>query len=180
MNPDDSVLIARVRETDDPAAFGELVRRHQSTVRLFLRQLTHGDSDLADDLAQETFILAYRRVRGFREEARFTTWLLGIAHNLARNHRRKRREAALEPGHLGMLEATPSSVVGSDMRADVAQALEALSADERTLLHMNYQLGLAHSDIASVLGWPLGTVKTQIARSKDKLRTLLSPWNRTA
>ena len=77
----DAALIARVVVSDDRHAFGELVRRHQSMVRATLRKLTGGNTALADDLAQETFLLAYRNLKSFRQEARFSTWLYRIAYN---------------------------------------------------------------------------------------------------
>ena len=66
MSPSDLELITRVVVEDDRAAFGELVLSHQSAVRAFLRQLTHGDHAWADDLAQETFVIAYKTLARFR------------------------------------------------------------------------------------------------------------------
>src|SRR5438093_11522729 len=86
----DADLVARVLVDDDQHAFGELVRRHQSAVRGLLRQLTRTDIALADDLAQETFIRAYKNIRSFRGEARFSTWLYRIAYNCFREAARRR------------------------------------------------------------------------------------------
>ena len=72
----DADLLARVIVDGDQHAFGELVRRHQSPVRGLLRQLVRADVELADDLAQETFIRAYKNIRSFRGEAKFSTWLI--------------------------------------------------------------------------------------------------------
>ena len=92
MTPTDSELISRAALGSDTGAFGELVRRHQSAVRRFLRHLTRGDEASADDLAQETFLQAYRGLGHFRADAPFLTWLLGIAHNQFRNARRRIRD----------------------------------------------------------------------------------------
>jgi len=83
--------ITRVVVEDDRAAFGELVQMHQSAVRAFLRQLTRGDAAWADDLAQETFVIAYNTLARFRGDSAFSSWLLGIAHNQFRNARRQYR-----------------------------------------------------------------------------------------
>src|SRR5438034_1953605 len=91
----DAQLIARVLVQDDRHAFGELVRRHQSVVRATLRKLTGGNHALADDLAQDTFMLAYRNLRSFRQEARFSTWLFRIATNAFLADARKRKEELL-------------------------------------------------------------------------------------
>jgi RNA polymerase sigma-70 factor (ECF subfamily) len=174
---DDLALIARVIGCDDRAAFGVLVVRHQSAVRNFLRSLTRGDHALADDLAQDTFVQAYRGIAQFRGDASFTTWLLGIAHNLWRNARRRQRAVPLETEHLIEEDAARGGVQTSDLQHDLAQALRQLAPDEQTALHLCYQQGLSHREIAEVLGWPIGTVKTHLARSKEKLRPLLASWN---
>src|SRR4030095_824450 len=91
----DAQLIARALVTDDRHAFTELVRRHQSTVRACLRKLTAGNHALADDLAQETFVLAWRNLKSFRQEAKFSTWLYRIATNCWLADARKRKEELL-------------------------------------------------------------------------------------
>ena len=88
----DADLVARVLVDDDHHAFAELVRNHQSAVRGLLRQLTRSDLALADDLAQETFLRAYKNIRSFRGEAKFSTWLYRIAYNCFREDARKRKE----------------------------------------------------------------------------------------
>lgn len=175
----DPELIARALVSDDHAAFGELVRRHQSAVRHFLRHLADGDAALADDLAQETFVQAWRSLTRFGGNSSFLTWLLGIAHNHWRNARRRQRTVAIEPEHLAAQEPVPSSVLLSDLQHDLGLALRSLAPEEQTALHLCYQQGLSHSEIAGVLAWPLGTVKTHINRGKDKLRPLLASWNPT-
>src|SRR5207244_12864598 len=91
----DAQLIARCVVGDDRHAFAELVRRHQSAVRACLRKLTSGNIALADDLAQETFIQAWRNLKSFRQEARFSTWLYRIATNCWLMPARKRQEELL-------------------------------------------------------------------------------------
>jgi RNA polymerase sigma-70 factor (ECF subfamily) len=177
VSADDSALIARVVASDDRVAFNELVQRHQSAVRQFLRSLTQGDVALSDDLAQETFLQAYRALARFRTESSFTTWLLGIAHNYWRNARRRQRTIPLEPAHLEAHATEPSAARTIDLQHDLAQALGQLTPDEQTAMHLCYQQGLSHREIADVVGWPIGTVKTHLARSKDKLRPLLASWN---
>jgi RNA polymerase sigma factor (sigma-70 family) len=173
----DSALIARVLELDDRAAFGELVQRHQSAVRRFLRQLTGGNEAQADDLAQETFIEAYRGLARFRGEASFLTWLLGIAHNRFRNAHRRWRETAFAPEPDALPDDAPHPTRTVELREDLATAMRRLDPAEQTALHLFYHQGLTHPEIAAVAGWPLGTVKTHLARGKDKLRNLLAAWN---
>lgn len=177
MSASDAELIARVTARDDRVAFGELVRRHQSAVRSFLRHLTRGDTALADDLAQETFIHAYRRLDRFRGSAALSTWLLGIAHNHWRNARRQQRaQVEFSEQHLPEY-ATGAESSSRGLRQDLAAAVQALSTDEQLAIHLGYQQGLSHAEIAALVDWPLGTVKTHLARGKEKLRHLLAAWN---
>lgn len=171
----DPELISRVIACDDHAAFGELVRRHQSSVRAFLRHLTRGDHALADDLAQEAFVQAYRHLGRFRGNSACLTWLLGIAHNRWRNARRRPQFAPLAPDVDAPL--VPDTTAASDLRADLVAALRTLSPDEQLALHVCYQQGLTHEEAATLLDWPLGTVKTHVARAKEKLRQHLAVWN---
>ena len=177
MSPTDAELIARVLISEDRAAFGQLVARHQSNVRNFLRHLTRNNASLADELAQDTFVQAYRALSGFRGDAPFASWLLGIAHNHWRNARRRERHDLSIDENTALEPAIQPSTATTDLQHDLAAALRQLSADEQLALHLGYQQGLAHREIAALLGWPLGTVKTHVARGKAKLRTLLAAWN---
>ena len=173
----DAELIARTLVTDDRAAFGLLVQRHQSAVRHFLRHLTRGDTALADDLAQETFVQAWRSLARFQGGSTFTTWLLGIAHNHWRNARRRQRDHTPLDVATGENLTVAATTDTSDLQHDLATALRELSADEQLVLHLGFHQGLSHGEIAALLDWPLGTVKTHLARSKEKLRHLLAAWN---
>lgn len=174
MTPPDSELIHRCLAQDDTAAFGELVRRHQSAVRAFLRHLTRGDASRSDDLAQETFLQAYRGLRRFRAQSRFGTWLLGIAFNQCRNDLRRRR---IPVGAGAETVAAPPEGPLADLRQDLAGALARLPDDEQLALRLSLQFELTHEEISQTTGWPLGTAKTHIARGKERLRGLLSAWN---
>ena len=174
MIPDESELIARCVGGGDPEAFGDLVRLHQSPVRRFLRHLTDGDEALADDLAQETFVRAYRGLPDFRAASRLRTWLLGIAYNQYRNAARRRRSEV--PVSEADPVPAPSMETLFDLRLDLARSLERLSADEKLALRLSFQFELTHEEIAATLGWPLGTVKTHINRGKVRLRELMGAW----
>ena len=171
----DADLLARVLVDGDQHAFGELVRRHQSPVRGLLRQLTRTDVELADDLAQETFIRAYKNIRSFRGEAKFSTWLYRIAYNVFRDDARKRKElVGVDEAQL-QSEADPQT---SDpgLRHDLMSALAVLPLNERTAIVLCCQNGLSHDEAARVLNIPLGTVKTNVLRGREKLKKILSAW----
>ena len=127
----DADLIARVLVDDDQHAFGELVRRHQSSVRGLLRQLTRGDVQLADDLAQNAFIRAFKNIRTFRGEAKFSTWLYRIAYNCFREDARRRKElVGIDETQLEA-EQDPHTVDPA-LRQDLMQALRLLPLHERS------------------------------------------------
>jgi RNA polymerase sigma-70 factor (ECF subfamily) len=182
----DAQLIARCVVGDDRHAFAELVRRHQSGVRACLRKLTAGNHALADDLAQDTFVLAWRNLKSFRQEARFSTWLYRIATNCWLAHVRKRHEELLgdRDAEIDADEVDDGSrdggsgdhAPGTTMKIDVERALARLSEAERAAIVQCYHNDLSHEEAAYVLGCPVGTVKTHILRGKQKLKAALAAW----
>ena len=172
----DRALVSRVLLGDDRRAFEQLVRRHQGMVRAQLRRLLHGDAAGADDLAQETFLLAWRKLDQFRGDASFATWIYRIAYScFLQAHRKRAARAgdanADEAEHL----AAPAQAL--DLQLDFNRALRQLSDAEQAVLLLCVQMGLSHEEAAYVLALPLGTVKTHATRGKAKLRTWLAAWN---
>lgn len=171
----DADLIARVLSREDQHAFGELVRRYQSPVRAFLARMTRGDAHMADDLAQETFLKAWQKLQTYRGRARFSTWLFGIAVNEFRMAGRRRKELAWEKMDESPLEPEePAAARNSHLHLDLTEALKLLNSNERAAVVLCCQNGLSHEEAAQVLDCPLGTVKTNILRGKEKLRRRLS------
>lgn len=177
-----------MREADDRNAFAVLVRRHQSAVRSTLRRLTRGNDALADDLAQETFLLAWRNLGSFRAEARFSTWLYRIATNCWLAEARKRHDVLLgdhagddDEGDDAMLNAlagpTPDAAHATTLKLDLERAMLALSDGERAAIVQCYDNDLTHEEAAYVLGIPVGTVKTHILRGKKKLKAAMAGWD---
>jgi RNA polymerase sigma-70 factor (ECF subfamily) len=171
----DADLITRVLVDDDQHAFGELVRRHQSSVRGLLRQLTRTDISLADDLAQETFLRAYKHIASFRGEAKFSTWLYRIAYNCFREDARRRKELVGVDEAKWQRELDPQTV-DAGLRHDLMHALNLLPLHERSAIVLCCQNGLSHEEAARVLDIPLGTVKTNVLRGREKLKRTLAAW----
>jgi RNA polymerase sigma factor (sigma-70 family) len=180
----DAQLIARCIVGDDRHAFAELVKRHQSSVRACLRKLTAGNHALADDLSQDTFVLAWRNLKSFRQEARFSTWLYRIATNcwLANARRRHEellgdRDADVADGDDAALSSTSADhAAGTTMKIDIERALASLPEAERAAIVQCYHNDLSHEEAAYVLGCPVGTVKTHVLRGKQKLKVALAAW----
>jgi RNA polymerase sigma factor (sigma-70 family) len=144
----------------------ELARRHASAVRALLRRMGC-DPAAADDLTQEAFIIAFRRLGELREEGSFAGWLKRIAARLylRRVTRRKGFEVSLD---LAPEQAGPMPEPG--LLIDLDQALRRLSDLERLGVTLCHGAGLSHGEVAEALGLPLGTVKSGIKRGLDKLR----------
>jgi RNA polymerase sigma-70 factor (ECF subfamily) len=177
----DSELIARTLLSGDRNAFGELVRRHQSDVRALLRKLVCGDHALADDLAQETFIRAYRSLGKFQGNSGFGTWLYRIAYNVFVSDSRRshiRREVEFVD------EMHPSTQnLGEDRlqaRFDLEKAMACLTVEERAAISLCYGKQMTHDEAAKLLDCPLGTLKTNLLRGKEKLKSRISALERNS
>jgi RNA polymerase sigma-70 factor (ECF subfamily) len=170
MGPPDTELVARVLASDDRRAFAELVRRHQSAVRGLLRRLCAGDAAQADDLAQETFLRAYRGLKGWRGEGRLSTWLYRVAWNGWASQARRLPTPELDA------PAPPRDAADAAIdRHDLERAFGRLRDEERAALALAYGQDVSHEEAAAILDCPVGTLKTNILRGKEKLRRLLVP-----
>lgn len=143
-------------------------------VRAQLRRLLHGDQAAADDLAQETFVLAWRKLDQFRGDAAFRTWLYRIAYSCFLQARRRTPEPTHDDDAIEVPDA-PSHPL--DLQLDFERALRTLSDAERAVLLHCVQLGLSHEEAAFVLAMPLGTVKSHATRGKAKLKSRLAAWH---
>ncbi|MFZ5617287.1 MAG: RNA polymerase sigma factor [Pseudomonadota bacterium] len=169
MELNDVDLVTLAKAARDSAAFEALVRRHQAPLRAFLIRLT-GDPPLADDLAQEALIKAYRALDGFRGGSSFRSWLFSIALREAAMARRKTaREGRLAAGLESETNAAPA-----EFSLDLQKALGGLSAKERAAALLCDAAGLSHAEAASAMAVPLGAVKTLVARAREKLRAAMS------
>lgn len=172
----DNDLIARVLLKDDRNAFDELVRRYQSHLRASLRRMTNGNFALADDVAQETFILAWKNIKSFRYEAKFSTWLYRIAFNAWQSEVRKKHELLTDDALMPTEETVECGAAAVGMRRDLERAMAGLTVGEHNAITQCYYNDLSHEDAAYVLGMPLGTVKTNILKAKEKMRAKLQAY----
>jgi RNA polymerase sigma-70 factor (ECF subfamily) len=166
----DLELAARVAGSDDQAAFQQLVERHEAAIRGFLRRLLAGDHGTADDLAQETFLLAYRKIPGWKGSGTFSSWLHTIAYRQFLQFRRKhqRQQVMAEPPDAGF---DPGQAVDAEIL--LPRLMRLVSAEERACITLAYATGMTHPEIVDITGLPLGTVKTHISRGRQKLQQWL-------
>ena len=167
----DISLVAQVAVFGNKRAFDELVRRYQSPVRRFFLSQTLGDSQLSDDLAQDTFIKAYTNIRSFKGLASFQTWLMRIAYNVFYDYTRKRQLAVSD----WQLAESQQPIANSQqpISMDLYAALALLKPDERTCITLQLIDGYDIAGIAKITGLKDGTVKSHLSRGKEKLATYL-------
>ena len=153
----------------DVAAFTALVRTHEAAVRRFLARLTRGEG--SDDIAQDVFLRAWRSAAAFRGEGSYRGWLLRIAwteflaSRRAAGRRAARDQAAFEQ------ERPPQR--DSDERIDLARALASLDERERAAASLCFGEGCSHTEAAAIMGLPLGTLKSILARARTALASRL-------
>ncbi len=166
----DLELVTRVTGSNDQAAFQILVERHQSAIRGFLRRLVNGDCGTADDLAQETFLMAYRKMHMLKSSGSFVSWLHTIAYRQFLQFTRKhaRQQVMAEPP-----EQSHDPRDSVDAEILVQRLMSWVSAEERACLTLAYSSGMSHPEISEVTNLPMGTVKSHIQRGKQKLQRWL-------
>ena len=173
--PNDSDLMARLAG-GDMSALGELARRHQGRV-LELAFRTLGAWDLAEDVAQETFLRVYRAAKRYKPTARFTTWLYRIVINLCLDEQRKRAKAGapLEPAiHEQLSASNDNPTEKEEMAALVRAAVHALPERQRLALILHRYDGLNHTEISKVTGWSQAAVESLLVRAYANLRGKLA------
>ena len=186
----DAPLVARVKQ-GDVKAFEMLVVKYQRRIERLIGRMVR-DVDLVPDIAQETFIRAYRAIRQFRGESAFYTWLYRIAVNTAKKAlmELKRDPLVTESARASRDEdddnprvenepsdaATPDAVLASkQIAAAVNFAVEALSEDLRQAITLREIEGLSYEEIAELMNCPIGTVRSRIFRAREAIAARLRP-----
>ena len=188
-NDRDLVIACQRRE---PAAFEELVKRHQRTVYALLYQLAPEWQDTAD-LAQEVFIRIWRNINNLRNPSSFSSWLTQIVTNLFYDELRKRprqlstisMDESLEMDDsaegatrdIADMSSQPDDIVlNREISEAIRQAMTKLPEQFRTAVVLREVEGLSYEEIAILTKTEMGTVKSRIARARSKLQELLKPY----
>lgn len=168
----------------DTLAFNRLVLKWERTVyNVALRMLQ--DRDEAAEATQEVFLLAYKNIRRFRQDAKFSTWLYRIAVNHCVSQARRRPQGthvsldgadpiAALPSQLRLQETQEGDMLQAESRNRVHAALAFLPPDQRAVIELKFFQELTFEDISSVLGVPLSTVKSRLYAGMDLLKVRLS------
>ena len=172
----DADLVARVLVDEDQHAFSELVRRHQSSVRGLLRQLTRTDFALADDLCAGGFSSRLTNIsEAFVERLAFRPGSIGLPIMFFARTPAAKRNSSGSMRTFCRPNRTRSTV-DPGLRQDLMHALSLLPLHERTAVLLCCQNGLSHDEASRVLDIPLGTVKTNVLRGREKLKKTLAAW----
>ena len=183
----DLQLVERVRE-GDKRAYGLLVEKYQRKLMRLLSRMIR-DPDEVEDVAQETFIKAYRALPQFRGDAAFYTWLYRIAVNTAKNHLAARGrsmptlseqaiDAEDEPDERLMIQdiSTPESeLLSKQVAYAVNEAVEALPEELRQAITLREIEGMSYEEIAEAMACPIGTVRSRIFRAREAIAAKLRP-----
>lgn len=168
--PNESELIAKVILNKDSHAFSQLVAYYQQPLRQYCRRLCAPDISLADDIAQECFIQAYRKISLYSGSGKFQSWLFRIAYFEFLQQLRRAKPA-------DEYEESPDNVDQHNIsmnQRDLEQAMTMLSTDERTCLTLIYSFGYTQRECVDILDMPLGTIKSHCKRGKEKLSDILN------
>lgn len=184
-------LMLQVRD-DNAAAFEELVLRYQSRLITVLQNLVR-DRDRAEELAQDVFLRVYRARKSYLPEARFSTWLFTIAHNVGSNALRSRarrhevnvtaardNESGGQP--LDDLATAPSGQMPARQldKAELAEvvraAVDALNERQRMAILLARFEQMSYADIAATMGLSVKAVKSLLSRARENLRVILEPY----
>ena len=185
----DQEVVLRARSGQE-AAYRELIRRYERPVFALLFRMLR-DRELAEDLAQETFVKALNAIDSYRPEFKFSSWIFKIANNAAIDHLRRRELDTLSLDgsphaetpeamqatalQIGARQESPlDTVEAKELGSAIEAAIGSLRPEYRSCILLRHVEGRAYEEIAEILNLPLGTVKTYIHRARNELRLALA------
>jgi len=189
--PDSDTLLVQRTVAGDQRAFELLVIKYQRRVERLIGRMVR-DVDLVEDIAQETFIRAYRALHQFRGDAQFYTWLYRIAVNTAKKFLLELKkdptvtdsalaakdddDETFRPRNEPSTDETPESVLAAkEIGSAVSQALAELPDDLRQAISLREMDGLSYEDIAQLMACPIGTVRSRIFRAREAISAKVRP-----
>ena len=171
--------IVRLAQTGDEMAFEHLYNAHHRRIYALCHRMTRNPG-LSEDLTQETFLLAFRKIQTFRSESGFFTWLYRVAVNIVLMNRRKKTycESTLDIGHedKGLtphMKASTSRASGIVDQIALKAGLKRLPRGYKRILVLHDLFGYEHHEIANALRCAHGTSKSQLHKARKRLRTIL-------
>jgi len=181
---DDASLVRQLQRADDDELFGVLVQRHKRRVfRVAVAVLGPGREAEAEDVTQDAFLLAFRKLGSFRGDSSFSTWLLRLTRNLAID---RRRRSTLQRLHVAEDELSKLPAIGTgtnpeeaaaaaEQRELLLQTLDRLPDHQRAAVYLHYWLGSSVAQMAELLELKPETVKSHLHRARQRLASELAP-----
>lgn len=170
-------------KSGDEEAFQLIFNRYCRPIVGFINNLVR-NPDLAEELAQETFVRAYRNMGSLREETRFSTWLFGIARNVVfeamRQKKRKERDIGLDAPESLRLEANvvlpETAMRDRELKDAIERALGQLDIDKRTVFSLKILHEKSYEEISLITGHSIGKLKTDLHRARAEMRRQIGPY----
>lgn len=175
-------VVARAKCGDEDA-FHLIFNRYGRPVLSFIYNLVH-NRELAEELAQETFVRAYRNLGGLKDDLRLSTWLFGIARNVARESARQARKDDMRVGldepeslRLESSQALPDgAMLDRELTETIQKALVALDEDKRVVFSLKIFHEKSYEEISAITGHSVGKLKTDLHRARLEMRKRLAPY----
>ena len=175
-------LISRARRGDDEA-FRLIFERYGRPIISFIYDMV-GQRDLAEELTQETFVRAYKNIGGLRDETKLSTWLFGIAKNVARESIRSKYKDDSKVGidddrvmELSDNNLLPDgALLNKELNGVIQNALGALDEDKRLVFSLKVFQQRSYEEIVEITGFSLGKVKTDLHRARAEMRRRIGPY----
>lgn len=175
-------LLARVRSGDEDA-FRQIFDRYARPVISFIYDMV-GQRDLAEELAQETFVRAYKGIQSLRDDTKLSTWLFGIAKNVARESLRSRwrTDSKVEMEDDGVMQLSDTELLPDDqlinkeLNAVIQEALLKLDADKREVFTLKVFQQRSYEEIAEITGFSIPKLKTDLHRARAEMRRRIQPY----
>lgn len=177
-----SDLIARTR-SGEREAFHLIFERYSRPIISFIYDMT-GERELSEELMQETFVRAYRNLDALRDDAKLSTWLFGIAKNVARESLRARQKASRKVElddeavkELRDQKLTPDNfLINKELNRVIHDALARLDEDKRLVFALKIFQQQSYEEIAAITGFSIAKLKTDLHRARAEMRRLIRPY----
>ena len=171
----DSSLIRQIKQ-GRYELFDQVIEEYQNPLFAFLYRMVR-DADDARDLCQDTFFKAYKYIRSFKEEAKFSTWLFRIGYRLALNMIKRRKKHAESLVNIDLENDEEDSVKRLERKEVgliVGRIMDEIHTNYRVALHLFYKEEKTYNEIATIMKIPENTVKSHIFRGKEAIREMLA------
>ncbi len=178
-NSEDILWVTRILLWNDERAFSHLMSKYLPQVRRYFIVQTMGNEATSDDLTQETFIKAWKGIRGFKQLASFETWLYRIAFNTYASYTRSNNKTTLSIDvAYDLTQEDEHSTTCYEEQKTVQKAVYSLNEKERQCITLFYLEEMSIKEIQKITGYPTGSIKVYLSRGRNNLEKILKQYER--